>query len=403
MSDTDAIVQDPLTGLFGFRLEMGRDHGGIRMQARRSGFVTAKAANAEYRRLCRQRDAQHPRPRLSDSVQSVCEGWVLVRELELEPNTVYGYRCLFGLIYPYVGRVRASRLSARMVERAYRELERTGYSRTTLRTLNLVLAKAFAEQVGRTLGVRKPRESDELRPVWSLAEARRFGDYVAGDRLYPLWRLLLVSGLRRGELCGLQCGDLEPVQGTLTVRRQLVVEDPGSRVRVKPPKSLNGERTLVLDPVTLDLLGPVAAGPALRYLFAGRTGQPIRPDNLTNRFNELAVAAQVRPIGPHQIRHLIASTLLDAGYGVHEVAERLGHDPATLMRYYARVNAARRLQATDRIAELMTLPEEPAGLLRNQSVETSGVSPSGLRSACVVTRTPRRRKRVSKLDRPPMR
>lgn len=48
--------------------------------------------------------------------------------------------------------------------------------------------------------------------------------------------------------------------------------------------------------------------------------------------NQLARAAGVRPIGPHQIRHLLASSLLDAGYGIHEVAERLGHDPATLMR-----------------------------------------------------------------------
>ena len=328
MSDTEAIVQDPVTGFFGFRLELGRDHGGIRMQARRTGFVTEKAATIEYGRLCWQRDAQHPKPRLSDSVQNVCEGWVVAREQELEPNTVYGYRWLLGLIYPYVGGVRASRLSARMVERAYRELEGRGYSRTTLRTLNLVLAKAFVEQVGRTVGARKPRESDDERPVWSLAEARRFGDHVMDDRLYPLWRLLLVSGLRRGELCGLRCGDIEPLQGTLTVRRQLVVEDPGSRVRAKPPKSHNGVRTLLLVPVTLDLLGPMAAGPASRYLFAGRTGQPIRPDNLTDRFNQLAEAATVRPIGPHQIRHLIASTLLDAGYGVHEVAERLGHDPA---------------------------------------------------------------------------
>ena len=104
----------------------------------------------------------------------------------------------------------------------------------------------------------------------------------------------------------------------------------------------------MLDPVTLDLLGPVGVGPASRYLFSGHTGRPLRPDNLTDRFNELDVAAQVRPIGPHQIRHLIASTLLDAGYGVHEVAEPLGHDPATLMRYDARVNAAGRLQASHR-------------------------------------------------------
>jgi len=64
-------------------------------------------------------------------VQNVCDGWVLAREQELEPNTVYGYRWLLGLIYPYVGGVRASRLSARMVEHAYRELEGRGYSRTT--------------------------------------------------------------------------------------------------------------------------------------------------------------------------------------------------------------------------------------------------------------------------------
>lgn len=253
MSDTDAIVRDPVTELFGFRLEMGRDPGGIRMQVRRTGFVTERAATMEYGRLCRQRDAQHPKPRLSDTVQNLCEGWVLARAQELEPNTVYGYRWLFGLIYPYVGGVRASRLSARMVERAYRDLERCGYSRTTLRTLNLVLAKAFVEQVGRTLGARKPRASDDERPVWSLAEARCFGEHVGEDRLYPMWRLLLVTGLRRGELCGLRCGDLEPLQGTVTVRRQLVVEDPGSQVRVKPPKSHNGVRTLVLDPMPLNV------------------------------------------------------------------------------------------------------------------------------------------------------
>jgi hypothetical protein len=95
-------------GAFGFQLEMGRDHGGIRMQARRTGFVTERAATIEYDRLCQQRDARHRKPRLSDSVQNICEDWVLARELVLEPNTVYGYRWLLGLIYPYVGGVRAS-------------------------------------------------------------------------------------------------------------------------------------------------------------------------------------------------------------------------------------------------------------------------------------------------------
>jgi hypothetical protein len=153
---------------------------------------------------------------------------LLSREQELEPNTSYNYRWWLGLIFPHIGKVRARRLSAGIVERAYRDLEADGYSLTTVRTLDLVLTKVCTEQLGRTLGARKPRESDDERPVWTLTEARQFDDYVRGDRLFPMWRLLLVTGLRRGELRGLRCGDLEPVQGTLTVRRQIVVEDPGS-------------------------------------------------------------------------------------------------------------------------------------------------------------------------------
>ena len=78
--------------------------------------------------------------------------------------------------------------------------------------------------------------------MWTLAEAHCFLNYAAGDRLYPLWRLLLTTGLRRGELCGLMWRDLEPALAALTVRRQRVVEDPTSRVREKPPKSHNGPR-----------------------------------------------------------------------------------------------------------------------------------------------------------------
>jgi hypothetical protein len=45
---------------------------------------------------------------------------------------------------------------------------------------------------------------------------------------------------------------------------------------------------------------------------------------------------------------------LDTGYGIPEVAERLGHDLGTLMRYYSRVNAALRRHAADRVADLIS-------------------------------------------------
>jgi integrase len=136
------------------------------------------------------------------------------------------------------------------------------------------------------------------------------------------------------------------------------VEEPTSHVQEKPPKSHNGTRTLILDPTTLATLATIrpTAKAALvsGYMFLGRCGQPLRPDNLSNRFNQLARPAGVRAIGPHQIRHLLASNLLNLGYGIPEVAERLGHDPATLMRYYTRINTQRRRQAAHDLAELVT-------------------------------------------------
>jgi integrase len=202
------------------------------------------------------------------------------------------------------------------------------------------------------------------------------------DRLYPLWRLLLTTGLRRGELCGLMWRDLEPDLATLTVHRQRVVEDPTSRVREKPPKSHNGTRSLVLDAVTLQVLTDARprsqASRVSGYMFTGRGGGPLRPDNVTSRFNRLAADAGVRAIGPHQIRHLLASSLLDSGYGIPEVAERLGHDPATLMRYYARVNAVRRRQAADHIVDLIA-PSEAARVVGSAGESLmSGVEVGGL-------------------------
>jgi hypothetical protein len=154
------------------------------------------------------------------------------------------------------------------------------------------------------------------------------------------------------------------VNSTTSLAASRVVEDPTSRVREMPPKSHNGTRSLLLDSGTLQAL--TAARPRAKaalvsgYMFTGRGGRPLRPDTVTSRFNRLAVGAGVRAIGPHQVRNLLASSLLDSGYGIAEVAERLGHDPATLMRYYARVNAVRRRQAADHIAGLVAPGEAVA-------------------------------------------
>lgn len=350
MKSSSNLIRNPLGS--GWTCLEAPTAAGVRSNGR--GFSTPDEALRERERLRLAKEASTHKARLAGSMKSLCNAWIESRVQELEANTIYSYKWLLQLTYPYIGSLRASTLTGRIASRMYSELEASGYSRTTLRTLDLVLTKAFGEETGRTLGARKPRPSDVVHPVWTLREAQHFLASTVGERRHLLWRLLAVTGLRRGEACGLKWMDLNLRSGMLSVHRQRVVQEYPRMVVEKQPKSHNGFRTLALDEQTVELLRQAELASQSAYVFVGRTSMPLRPDNVTDQFNKTAVRVGVRPLGPHQLRHLLASSLLERGYGIHEVAERLGHDPGTLMKHYARVGAERRVQTGHDAALLMT-------------------------------------------------
>src|SRR5207248_1951067 len=91
----------------------------------------------------------------------------------------------------------------------------------------------------------EPPEYEPSEPdTWSKAEVRTFLRAATDDRLHAAWRLSLY-GLRRGEVLGLRWSDIDLKARTLTVDQARVLAD--CKVRVEPPKSRNGKRTLPLD------------------------------------------------------------------------------------------------------------------------------------------------------------
>jgi integrase len=71
-------------------------------------------------------------------------------------------------------------------------------------------------------------------------------------RCFPLWWLIALRGLRRGEAVALRGKDLDVEFRELSVQRQLLVID--GKVHLGPPKSAAGARTLALDEFTNQLL-----------------------------------------------------------------------------------------------------------------------------------------------------
>ncbi len=88
--------------------------------------------------------------------------------------------------------------------------------------------------------------------VWTPEQTAAFLHRVRDHRLYALFHLVALRGLRRGEACGLRWCDFDLDDGTLAVTRQL--QQLGGRLAEGPPKSDAGQRVIALDRTTVAAL-----------------------------------------------------------------------------------------------------------------------------------------------------
>jgi integrase len=185
--------------------------------------------------------------------------------------------------------------------------------------------------------------------VWTLAQTARFLDAVKDDRLAGVWWLIALRGLRRGEVTGLRCADLDGAAKELSVHRQ-VVALPGI-LYTGPPKSRAGNRTVALDGECARRLHDQLVRQAddvlkHRYIAQARSdartriggsddegealfryadGRPVRPEYLSHQFRKLIKALDLPPIRLHDLRHQAATLALAAHTDLKVIQHMLGH------------------------------------------------------------------------------
>ena len=88
--------------------------------------------------------------------------------------------------------------------------------------------------------------------VWPATLLARFLNAVRTDRLFALWWLIALRGLRRGEAAGLRWTDLDLDRAEMAIMRART--SVGYQVHEGPPKSAAGTRTVALDKWTVAIL-----------------------------------------------------------------------------------------------------------------------------------------------------
>lgn len=145
------------------------------------------------------------------------------------------------------------------------------------------------------------------------------------------------SGLRQGELAAVTVDRVDFLRRSLRIDRQVWTPRNGTPVLVAP-KSARSFRTIALADVTVQALAQHVERyePGPDGVLFHKRGRPWTRGQLAEAMRRMAKNADVNATW-HSIRHHHASMLLSAGVSPALVAERLGHDIATLMRTYAHV------------------------------------------------------------------
>lgn len=182
------------------------------------------------------------------------------------------------------------------------------------------------------------------------------------EHYLPLVQTLGRTGMRFSEATALTARriELDHEPARINVEEAWKRTDQYGRYERGGPKSLEGNRVVPIDPELAALLKPIVAErKGNQEVFLTGYGTVVHYNNFHSRVWRPAVVAAfadgVVPFEPtiHDLRHAHASWLLAEGIPVLTVADRLGHDPAVLLKVYAHLMDAARNEPALAIARLL--------------------------------------------------
>ncbi len=271
-------------------------------------------------------------------------------------------------VLPTLGARPVQQITPSEIDALYTKLEQR-LAAGTVRFIHAVFGACLGSAVRKGLLVSNPvlraeppSPSDHI--AGQVLDQEQLAALLAGFRnitLYPIVATAALTGARRNELLALRWADIDFAEKTVTIARALELTKAYG-ARFKEPKTGRGRRTIAIDDGLAGLLRTeyqqhlrIAAGIAdgvevdlslvklpdgalVFPSFAGAVDfiRPRHPHSVTGEFVKRARKLGFPGLRFHDLRGTHETLLLDAGVPVHVVAARCGHDPAVLLRVYAK-------------------------------------------------------------------
>jgi integrase len=266
-------------------------------------------------------------------------------------------------VKPQFGTRQVASIKPSEIQALYDRMSAVGRSRSTIMNVHTFLTQVFRMcvadgylKVEPTRNRHLPGPTTSNAQFWTAEQTGVFLNSIADDDLESLWRLMISTGIRIGEVLVLTWDDFDADLRQLRINKTMRTDFDRSVTVASQAKTKSSNRTIILPASTVMALhrqrrrveaAALAAGPNWvenNLIFPNlQTGVLYKTKRIRNHFRRLARAASVPAITLHQLRHTAATLMLASGVHAKVVQEQLGHaNIAMTMDRYGHVTTGMR-------------------------------------------------------------
>ena len=163
---------------------------------------------------------------------------------------------------------------------------------------------------------------------WTVDEFHKFIDCVEQTEYKLFFKVLFITGARKGEILALSWNDIDLHKNTINISKSMTRKADGKAYGITTPKNTSSNRKIDMP---LNLTNELKAYKKWQkenytntdFVFCGE--RPFPETTTTRIFDKACADAEVKKIRLHDFRHSCASLLISEGVSIVAVSKRLGH------------------------------------------------------------------------------
>ena len=265
-------------------------------------------------------------------------------------STLDGYRRMTNnQVKRFIGDKQLSSLTTADIQKFYNKIKKHGRIKpnrdnskeladSVVRGVHMMLHEALDVAVRERLIAKNPTNGTTI-PKNNYAEKQILGDEQLDRFLeeikreeywYDFFYVEIMTGLRRGEICGLKWSDID--FGTKIMRVQRSVSGKkGGGITIGETKTTTGTRNIIMPPSVMDVLRKRKQTAITAWVFPAflNPEQPIHPEAAYRKLKVILKHAKLPMIRFHDLRHTFATHAMKGGVDAKTLSGILGHTNAS--------------------------------------------------------------------------